>query len=232
MSSDEVSSIVILNKNDYNKECLKNLCNRHFYKELKEDPSTSCKDRFTNAIQKLIHHCLITKNEHMTFLLKVMKHLTFYALVKTHKIFEKLPPFRPICNGKNSVSVWMSGFVDSFLKPVSRLVRSYIQDTTDFINKISGLKFIPECPKEKVFIVSMDVQSLYPNIDHKEGVDAGSHVLDKRTNQSFPIRAYCKIKTAYTEIKGRVIKETAMDRPMVVSYANIFYVRILTIIIT
>ena len=152
MPSDEVSSIIILNKNDYNKECLKNLCNRHFYKELKEDPSTSCKDWFTNAIQKLMHDCLITKNEHMTFLLKVMKHLTFYALVKTHKIFEKLPPFRPICNGKNSVSVWMSGFVDSFLKPVSRLVRSYIQDTTDFINKISGLKFIPDAQKRKFLL--------------------------------------------------------------------------------
>ena len=54
----------------------------------------------------------------------------------------------------------MSEFVDSFLKAASRLARSYIQDTTDFINKISGLKFIPECPKEKDFIASMDVQSL------------------------------------------------------------------------
>ena len=74
----------------------------------------------------------------------------------------------------------MSEFVDSFLKPARRLARSYIQDTTDFINKI---RFIHECPKEKVFIVSMDVQSLYPIIDHKEGVYACSHVLDKRTNE-------------------------------------------------
>ena len=42
--------------------------------------------------------------------------------------------------------------------------------------------------EREIFIVSMDVQSLYPNIDHKEGMDACSHVLDKRTNESFPTR--------------------------------------------
>ena len=31
MLSDKDSSIVILNKNDYNEKCLKILCDRHFY---------------------------------------------------------------------------------------------------------------------------------------------------------------------------------------------------------
>ena len=185
------SSIVTLNKNDYNEECLKILFDRHFYEKLKEDPSASYKDRFTEIIEKLLHDSLITKNEY-DILLEGNETPTFYALAKTYKIFEKLPPFLPICNGKNLGSVWMSEFVDSFLKPASRLAQSYIQDTTDFIDKISGLKFIPECPKEKVF-VSMDLQSLYPNIDRKEGVDACSHVLDKRTNQSFTTRVIVKL---------------------------------------
>ena len=72
MPSDKDSSIVILNKNDYN-ECLKILCDRHFSEELKEDPSASYKSRFTEIIQKLLHDNLIKKN--MTFFLKVMKHL-------------------------------------------------------------------------------------------------------------------------------------------------------------
>ena len=123
----------------------------------------------------------------------------------------------------------MSEFVDSFLKPASRVARSYIQDTKDFINKISELKFIPAYPKEKVF-VSTDVQSLYPNIDHKEGIDACSHVLDKRTNQSFPTRVIVKLiqlilKCNFVSFNGRFfhqIKGTAMGTPMAVSYANIF----------
>ena len=54
------SSIVILNKNDYNEECLKILCNRHFYEELKEHPSTSYKNRFTNitvlSLKTVLYH--------------------------------------------------------------------------------------------------------------------------------------------------------------------------------
>ena len=122
----------------------------------------------------------------------------------------------------------MSEFAVNFLKPASRLARSYIQDTTDFINKTSGLMFIHECPKEKVFIVSMDVQSLYSNIDHKEGIDACSHVLDKRTNQSFPTRVIVKLiqlilKSNAMSFNGRFfhqVKGTVMGTPVTVVYAN------------
>ena len=60
--SRKVSFIIILNKNDYNEECLKILCNRHFC-ELKKDPSASYKDRFTNFCHILLHDSLITKNK-------------------------------------------------------------------------------------------------------------------------------------------------------------------------
>ena len=119
-SSDKDSSIVILNKNNYNEECLKILCDRNFYEKLKEDPSALYKERLTEIIQKLLHDNLITKNEY-DILLEGNKTPTFYALAKTHKILKKLSPCRPICNGKHSVSVQMSKFVDSFLKPASRM---------------------------------------------------------------------------------------------------------------
>ena len=92
-------SIVILNKNDYNEECLKIVCNRHFYEELKEDPSAPYKDKITDVIQKLLHDSLITKNEY-DILLEGNETPTFYALAKTHKIFEKLPHFDPFVMAK------------------------------------------------------------------------------------------------------------------------------------
>ena len=64
MPSDKDSCIVILNKNDYNEECLKILCKRHFYEELTEDPNVSYKERFTDIIQELLHDSLIPKNEY------------------------------------------------------------------------------------------------------------------------------------------------------------------------
>ena len=92
MLSDKGSFIAILNKNDYNEECLKTLCNRHFYEKLKEDHSALYKGRFTKVIQKFLHNNLITKNEY-EILLKGNEIPTFYGLVKTHKIFEKTPSF-------------------------------------------------------------------------------------------------------------------------------------------
>ena len=102
MPPDKDSSFIILNKNDYKKVCLKTLCNRYFYEELKEGPSASYKDRFTNVIQKLLHDSLIT-NSKFDILLEGNETPTFYVLAKTYKIFERLLPFQPICNSKNSV---------------------------------------------------------------------------------------------------------------------------------
>ena len=95
---------------------------------------------------------------------------------------------------------------------------------------MSGLNFIPECSKEKVFIVSMDVQSLYPNIDHKKCIDACSHMLDKRTNELFPAIVIVKLiqlvlKCNIVSFNGRFfhkIKGTAMGTPMEINYVSIF----------
>ena len=63
----------------------------------------------------------------------------------------------------------MSEFIDSFTQPLSRKNSSYVKDATDFLNKISKMYNSPDIKK---ILDSMDVQSLYPNIDHKEGIDA------------------------------------------------------------
>ena len=101
MPPDKDSSFIILNKNDYKKVCLKTLCNRYFYEELKEGPSASYKDRFTNVIQKLLHD----RNSYMTalsltanliFFLKVMKHLLsmyWQKLIKYLKGYSHFNPF-------------------------------------------------------------------------------------------------------------------------------------------
>ena len=39
----------------------------------------------------------------------------------------------------------------------------------------------------------MDVQSLYPDIDHKEGIDACKTLLDKRNNRAFSTNRLTKL---------------------------------------
>ena len=75
----------------------------------------------------------------------------------------------------------------------------------------------------------MDVQSLYPNIDHKEGTNTCKALLNKRNNRAFPTNQLTKliqlILESNTMFNGRYfhqINETAMATSLAVSYANIF----------
>ena len=75
--------------------------------------------------------------------------------------------------------------MDSFLKPAARKTFSYIKDTTDFVKHIEDLDSI-DFYKEEFYLVTMDVCSLCPNINHKEGALACRQALDKRKDKSVP----------------------------------------------
>ena len=77
----------------------------------------------------------------------------FYTLTKIHK---------PTPVGRR---IKLSCFVDKILQAIVRQQKSYLKDTTDFINLIEKTKL----PKG-VTIVSMDVTSLYTNIPREEGI--------------------------------------------------------------
>ena len=133
---------------------------------------------------------------------------------------------RPIVSGFNSVTVKLSEFVDSFLKRRAQKCSSYIKDTNDFLTKIRDVKDI----SSKSILVTMDVSSLYTNIDQNEGADACYENLEQRSKKSIPssvIRDMIKLVLQrnifrfrdkfYTQRKG-----TCMGTPMEPNYANLF----------
>ena len=92
----------------------------------------------------------------------------FYGLPKIHKQFNNVPPLQPIVSGYNSCTSRLSEYIDSYLKYQAQRCKSYIRDTKDFLNK---LKSITNLPSNSI-LVTMDVSSLYTNIDHEEGAQA------------------------------------------------------------
>ena len=110
--------------------------------------------------------------------------LLFQGLPKLHKIFDSFPPLQHIVLGLNPCTCNLLKFVDSFLKLYSffRFFLSYIRDTKDFMIKLSSIKNI----SENSFFVTMDVSSLYTNIDHEEGTEACFKKLEERKNKSIP----------------------------------------------
>ena len=116
----------------------------------------------------------------------------FYGLPKIHKKFDRFPPLRPICSGFNSCTSKFSEFVEAFLKPLAQQSPSYIKDTSDFVQKIET-DVAPLVTHSKTFLVTMDVSSLYLNIDHQEGIDACETALNTRTSQSVPASVLCDL---------------------------------------
>ena len=116
-----------------------------------------------------------------------------------------------------------------FLKPLAQLSPSYIKDTSDFVQKIET-DIAPLVTHSKTFLVTMDVSSLYPNIDHQEGIDACETALNTRTSQSVPTSVLCDLimtilkcnTLKFGERFFHQIKGTAMGTSMAVNLANLF----------
>ena len=71
----------------------------------------------------------------------------------------------------------------NFLRPEVTKLKSYVQDTLDFIKKIESLNHV----SDDSYLVSLDVRSLYTNIPHKEGIEAVKQKL-KKSKRSISIK--------------------------------------------
>ena len=80
-----------------------------------------------------------------------------------------LPPKRHKANNPGRF------FVDYYLQPEVKKLKSYVKDTTDFIKKIEAIGHV----SDDSYLVSLDVRSLYTNIRHKEGTEAVKQKLKK-----------------------------------------------------
>ena len=71
----------------------------------------------------------------------------FYTLTKIHK---PSPVGRPIVSGCDGPTEKLSSFVDKLLQPIAQQQKSYLKDTTDFVNFIENTKLPAD-----VILVSM-----------------------------------------------------------------------------
>ena len=225
--SDKCGSVVVMNRQDYEKECLKQLSDKTFYEECNYDPNEEYKELVAEQVENLFDKGFISKF-HKSTMLEGDQTPNFYGLPKTHSSYDAFPPLRPISNGHSSCTTKLSEYIDSFLKCCAQKTESYIKDTTSFINKIKNKHF--DTVNSEIFLCSMDVNALYPNIDHTEGTQACEHFLNLRKTQSVPTKVVTSLillvlKSHTLNFLGRFfhqIKGTAMGTPMAVNFANLF----------
>ena len=86
------------------------------------------------------------------------------------------PPGRPILSTNDAPTERISEFVDHFLQPFIPTMKSYVKNTTDFVNKIESVGRVPE----GTLLVTLDIVSLYTNIPHLEGLGTIQRLLNAR----------------------------------------------------
>ena len=96
----------------------------------------------------------------------------FYLLPKVHKGNN---PGRLVVSSVRSHTEKLSAYVDEFLSPLAEKLPSYIKDTTDFISFLKSLGKLPE----DCYLVTLDVSSLYTNVD----TDVGLQIVEQELEQ-------------------------------------------------
>ncbi|XP_019897156.3 uncharacterized protein LOC105009030 isoform X2 [Esox lucius] len=155
----------------------------------------------------------------------------FYMLPKIHKPRPswnragEIPPGRPIVSDCDSETYYTAEYIDSFLNPLSVHHPSYVKDTYHFVQIVQNL-VIPT----DALLFTMDVDSLYTNIDIQEGIQSIRNIFHKYPDAKRPDKELLQLleinlarndfefdNNYFLQIKG-----TAIGKKFAPAYANIF----------
>ena len=149
----------------------------------------------------------------------------FYMLPKIHKNTFPVPG-RPIVSSCDRPTEKISMLLDIILQPYVFKTSSYIQDTNDFLYKISNIKM-----NENDWIFTMDVMSLYTNMPHDEGIKSIHDLLNSNRQNQLPtnenlihlLEMVLKLNNFIFNNKNYLkINGTAMGMTVAPTYANLF----------
>lgn len=230
--ADKGSAVVIMDRDQYVWEGHRQLQDTKYYTKLQEPIYPETTKLIKPIIEKLVEKKFINSKQ-KNYLLgnPEPRARLFYLLPKIHKDPSnwskpyEIPPGRPIVSDCGSETYFTAEYLDYFLNPLSVRHDSYIKDTYDFINKVKQLHI----PTEAI-LFTMDVDSLYTNIDIDEGIQAIKNIFTKYRDKKRPDKELLQLldinlrkndfefdKEFYLQIKG-----TAMGKKFAPAYANIF----------
>ncbi|XP_033109872.1 uncharacterized protein LOC117111097 [Anneissia japonica] len=205
-----------MDRTHYINEASWQLRNTDFYAALNDDPTK----KYHNELKQLIQSFPPDIRKQLSTTIPAESCPgTFYMLPNIHKPGN---PVRPIVSSIGTLTGLVSGFVDDVLKTFATSTPSYLQDTTDFLNKLSQFSNL----LDNTILVTMDVASLYTNIPHEDGIQAIKNILpDNLLTAATTELARFVLAHNYFEFNNSLYKQicgTAMGTCMAPQYANLF----------
>ena len=170
--ADKGSAVVVMNRQDYLKEGFKQLSDTKYYMRLDHEPTLDFHKEVENFVQDMWQNTEIDDSVQSYLMRDTKRTPQLYLLPKIHKGINP-PPGRPIISANGCPTEKISEFVDHFLNPTLKHLRSFVKDTTHFLKLIYDLgQLPPNCT-----LVTMDVSSLYTNIPIEEGINTARNAL-------------------------------------------------------
>lgn len=142
--ADKGSTIVIVDKEDYAFEAMRQLQDKEFYKPLQEPIYLETQNQIVQLLKQL-HKTKHINHKQLLFLTgtNLPRPRYFYLLPKIHKETAEwtkptqIPKGRPIVSDCSSESYGSAHLINHYLNPLSNKHPSYIRDTNDFLQKVN-----------------------------------------------------------------------------------------------
>lgn len=230
--ADKGSKVVIMDSQQYAFEAHRQLSNNQFYKSISSSIHTESRTKIIDIISSLYHNKFITaKQRNFLYGPDEPRARLFYLLPKIHKdadtwtIPNIIPPGRPIVSDCDSTTYNVARYIDHYLNPLSSLHPSYIKDTYHFLDVIRPIT-VPSAS----LLFTIDIDSLYTNINTNMGLRAVREVLNRHPDPSRPdseLLQLLEICLTYNDFIFNdqwflQIQGTAMGHRYAPSYANIY----------
>ena len=249
--ADKNLGVVIVYRDWYEKEALRQLLNTETYTKVDQPPTRT---DYILALETILsrYHCLfeehadqgnrgkytqlakyIIRFRNQPVKTKVAKPLAgvFYMTIKVHKA---VISGRPIVSGMNSATIHASKYLDSIFQPIMKATTSYIRNSTDLVTLLEDKTLPTNC-----VLLSADVENMYPSININDGLILLRRAIN-RYNSKLPTGSTDTIQNIdmLIELTEWVLKNnyfefgkstfwlqitgTAMGTPVAVTFACIY----------
>ena len=191
-TADKGGKPVLIPKEDYIREALRQLQDTSTYEELSQEKAEELllelEKKKTTLICKLFKGNLITRTEQRRLVEETWEIPPIYFLPKIHKPINPTSntyPGRPIIGATSNMLKTLDVYISKLTSTLLRRIPNSLSDTTELL---MGLESTPQPLPNSTTLFSADVESLYPSIPWTEGTEAARNFYNDNLHA---VREWC-----------------------------------------
>ena len=227
---------MILGFKDYIKACYNHLLSKTasdkpYYSQVESWEVEKAKKHIKQALKEGLDNEIITKGEYDAMCADDKNPGRFYTSFKVHKPHrhKEVPPVRPIVSGSGSITEGIATFVEYHIKESATNHDTYLKDTSDFLRAIENINRGPKLDN-KTLLATLDVDALFTNIVHTDGLQELQGKLNRRKQPKVPTSFLVRLMEiilkhnifSFDDTHWKQEIGAAMGSKPVPSYADIF----------